>query len=112
MTLKTVIYLSLACASVSFTVTETKVFEPLREWVKRKNTFLGELISCGYCFGYWTAFGLTAVLAVALRNPGGLLGFPSGLWQVIDYFLTALIIAWISGIQWAVMCVIMDKTGK
>jgi len=112
MTIKTVITLSLMCASISFTVTETKVFEPLREWLKKKSKFLGELISCGYCFGHWTAFALTAVLATVEKNPGGLLGFPPGGWQIADYFLTALVIAWFSGFQWAVMCILVDKTGK
>lgn len=112
MTIKTVIFLSFICASISFTVTETKLFEKMREWLKKKNKFLGELISCGYCFGHWTAFGLVAVLAAAAKNPGGMLSFSPGVWQIADYFLTALVIAWFSGFQWLVMCCLMDKAGK
>ena len=59
--METVIYLSLATTSISFTVTETKLFKKLREWLKKKIPFLGDLFSCGYCFGHWVAFGLVAI---------------------------------------------------
>ena len=97
-----IIYLSLATASISFTVTEMKHFMPLREWVKKKNSLLGELLSCGYCFGHWIAFGLVAVYQPKLFNA----------WWLIDYFLTALLIAWLSAFQWILMCWLMDKAGK
>jgi hypothetical protein len=38
--METVIYLSLVTAAISFTITETKVFEPLREWLKKRSNFL------------------------------------------------------------------------
>jgi len=99
---KTVIFLSMVCASISFTVTETKLFKPFREWTKRKSKFLGELFSCGYCFGHWVAFALTAIYRPRLLES----------WWLTDYFLTALVIAWLSGLQWALMCLFMTKTGK
>lgn len=97
-----VIYLSVVTASIAFTVTETKLFKPLREWLLKKNTFLGNLFSCGYCFGHWIAFALTAVYKPRLFHA----------WWPLDYFLTALFIAWFGGIQWAAMCWFMDKAGK
>jgi len=33
-------------------------------------------------------------------------------WWLLDYFLTALLIAWLSGFQWAAMCWLMEKAGK
>ena len=59
--MKTLIYLSLVTASISFTITETKLFKSPREWLKKTSPFLGDLFSCGYCFGHWVAFGLVAV---------------------------------------------------
>jgi hypothetical protein len=97
-----IVYLSLAIAAISFTVTEMKPLLPLREWVKRKNSFLGELLSCGYCFGHWTAFGLVAVYQPKLFIA----------WWLIDFFLTALLIAWLSAFQWIFMCWLVEKTGK
>lgn len=97
-----VIYLSFITASLSFSVTETKIFLPLREWVKGKSSFFGELISCGYCFGHWVAFALVVIYQPKLFNS----------WWLLDYFLTAIVIAWLSGIQWSTMCWIMEKAGK
>jgi len=31
---------------------------------------------------------------------------------LLDYFLTALVIAWLAGVQWVLMCLLMDKAGK
>ena len=100
--MKQILYLSLATAAISFSVTEMKPFRPVREWVKRKNSFLGELLSCGYCFGHWIAFGLVAVYQPKLFHA----------WWLLDYFLTALLIAWLSSFQWIFMCWLMDKAGK
>ncbi|NUO09969.1 MAG: DUF1360 domain-containing protein [Candidatus Brocadia sp.] len=84
-----ILYLSFVIASISFAVTETKIFKPMREWVKGKNAFLGELISCGYCFGYWVAFALVAIYQPRLY----------ALWWLPDYFFTAIVIAWLAAFQ-------------
>ena len=97
-----VIYLSFVTASLSFTMTETKIFKPVREWVKGKNSFWGELLSCGYCFGHWVALLLVAIYRPKL--------FES--WWLLDYFFTVLVVAWLSAIQWILMCWLMERTGK
>ena len=100
--METVLYLSLVTASISFTVTETKLFRPLREWGWSKNSVLRELFSCGYCFGYWVAIGMTAIFQPRV--------FYSWIW--LDYFLTALVIAWIAAFQWVVMSWLMKQAEK
>ena len=97
-----VLYLSIVTASIAFTVSEAKLFLPVREWFKRKLPYLGELISCGYCLCHWVAFALVAIYRPKLFD----------LWWLLDYFLTALVIAWLSGFQWIVLCWLMEKTGK
>jgi hypothetical protein len=97
-----VIYLSLVTASLSFTVSETKLFLPLREWAKGKNSFLGELLSCGYCFGHWVAFALVAIYRPRLFQ----------CWWLLDYFFTGIVISWLSAFMWALMCWQMEKAGK
>jgi H+/Cl- antiporter ClcA len=96
------LYLSFVTAAISYTVTETKLFRPLREWLQRKNSFLGELISCGYCFGFWVALVITIIYRPRLFD----------LWWPLDYLLTATVIFWLGGIQWAVMCWLTEKAGK
>ena len=99
--MKEVLLLSLVTASISFTISEAKLFKPLREWVQKKLP-LGELLSCGYCLGHWVAFALTAIYRPRLFE----------MWWPLDYFLTALVIAWLSGIQWVLMCFVMEKAKK
>jgi hypothetical protein len=70
--------------------------------VKGKNSFGGELLSCGYCIGHWVAFALVAIYQLRLFHK----------WWLLDYFLTALVVAWLGGFQWAFMCWLMEKARK
>lgn len=101
-TLATVLWLSTANASVAFTVTETKLFAALRGWTRTRSRFLGELVSCGYCLGHWTAFGLVATYQPRLFQG----------WWPLDYFLTALVVAWLGAFQWAALCCLCGRAGK
>lgn len=96
------LYLSLVVASLSFTLSETKLFLPLREWAKRRNALVGELLSCGYCFGHWVAVALVAIYRPKLFDARWL----------HDYFLTALVIVWFGAFQEVLVCWLMEKAGK
>lgn len=97
-----IIELSFVTASLSFIVTEAKIFKPMREWVKKRNAFLGELLSCGYCFSHWIAFIMVAIYRPRL--------FES--WWLLDYFFTAIVIAWLASLQWVLMCWLMSYAEK
>jgi len=97
-----ILLLSLVTASISFTVTEMRLFRPAREFIRKRSVFLSELTNCGYCFGHWVAFALTAVYRPRLFLA----------WPPLDYFLTALIIAWIGAFQWILMSRLIDKAKK
>ena len=94
--------LSVATAAISFSIAETKLFSTARERVKTRSRFWGDLISCGYCLGHWVAFGLVAIYRPRLFDA----------WWPLDYFLTALVIAWLAAFQWAALCWLMEKAGK
>ena len=100
--LEIILFLSIVTASVSFTIAETKLFKPLRDWIIGKSTFLGKLLNCGYCFGHWVALILVIIYKPRLFE----------FWWLLDYFLTALVIAWLGALQWIAMCWLMGKTGK
>jgi hypothetical protein len=95
-------YLSLVTASMSFTITETKIFAPLRLWMKSRSRFFGDLLSCGYCLGHWIALILVILFKPTLFQT----------WWLLDYFFVILIIAWVAGFQWALMCLVMKTAGK
>jgi hypothetical protein len=78
----------MATAAIPFAVAEMKRFEPVGRRMP-KESFWAELLSCGYCLGYWVVFAL-----VAAYRPG-LFEF----WRLLDYLLTAIVIAWLAGVQ-------------
>jgi hypothetical protein len=100
--MRTAFLLALATASISFTITETKLFKPFRTWIGQHCAFAGDLFSCGYCLGFWISFVLVAVYQPRLFQK----------WLLLDLFLSAIIIGWLSGIQWIIMCWLMEKSGK
>ncbi|MDO8516943.1 MAG: DUF1360 domain-containing protein [Nanoarchaeota archaeon] len=83
--------LATICGSIAYTMTESGIFEPYRIFCKNVCKKLGELSSCGYCTGHWVAFFLVAVYQPRIVH--------SSFW-LLDYFLTAILIAWISGLWW------------
>ncbi|NOQ24887.1 MAG: DUF1360 domain-containing protein [Bacteroidales bacterium] len=97
-----IIWLSIITASIAFTLTETKLFLPLREWLSAKSKFFGKLVNCGYCTGHWIAFALVVIYKPRLLDCCALL----------DYFLTALVIAWLGAFQWILLCLLMKITEK
>lgn len=48
-----VFYLSFVVTSISFAVTVTSIFKPLREWLSKLHPKVEELIHCPFCFGFW-----------------------------------------------------------
>jgi hypothetical protein len=97
-----ILLFSLPNAAIAFTVAETKIFAPFRNWTKQKSAFFGELVSCGYCLGHWTAFAIVAIYRPRLFD----------LWSPLDFFLTAVTLAWLSAFQWILLCWLMHKAGK
>lgn len=95
--------LSVVCASISFTVSDGVIFSSLRNYLSEWNKWIGKLVCCGYCFGHWVSFGLVILYKPRL--------FFSPI-MIIDYFLTALFIAWLAGFQWLLMSFLMTKSGK
>jgi hypothetical protein len=97
-----VVLLSLVTGSVAFTLCETRLFAAPRDWVKGRSAWLGKLAGCGYCLAHWVALGLVAIYHPRLFEA----------WWLLDYFLTALVIAWLAAFQWAALCWLIEKVGK
>jgi hypothetical protein len=94
--------LSAATAYLAFTVSETSLCKPFREWCLRRSRWIGKLVSCGFCLGFWFALALVVVYRPRLFSSGWLL----------DHLLTAIVIAWLAAFQWAALCWLMDRAGR
>lgn len=50
--------LAAAANQITVIVTESLLFEPLRERARERSHYVGELVSCHLCFGTWVGLGL------------------------------------------------------
>ena len=66
------VYLSLATATVSVTVSQTEIFKPVRDYVNNKIKWLHYLVTCSYCMCHWVAGALVLVTSY------GKLSIPEG----------------------------------
>ena len=94
--------LSLVTGWVAFTLSEAALFAPARASLASWNPWLGKLVNCGYCLGFWVAVCLVAVYQTRLFHA----------WWPLDYLLTALVVAWLAAFQWALLCWLVQLTGK
>ncbi|MDH3524507.1 MAG: DUF1360 domain-containing protein [Acidobacteriota bacterium] len=94
--------LSSVTGFLAFSVSETKLLAPFREWLAARSAPLGKLVSCGFCTGFWVAVALEAIYRPRLFHA----------WRPLDLALTAFVIAWLAAFQWLALCWLMDRAGK
>jgi hypothetical protein len=46
------------------TITKSKLFKPLREWMQQHNPIIGDLMGCFYCLSHWIAAGWMLILPI------------------------------------------------
>ncbi len=56
---------------ISLTLTKSKMFSPMRNWIRYRSNWWGELVSCPYCASHWVGGLLTLTLRPA-SAPGWL----------------------------------------
>jgi hypothetical protein len=71
------------------TITKEKIFEPLRDRLGGKETWLGYLVSCPYCVSHWLAFALvpiTGTYAVQVAVEWGILS------RLLSWLLSSMLV--------------------
>lgn len=48
-----ILFAAICCGAISFTISFTGIFEKLRDFLEKKNKFLGELIHCPWCLNHY-----------------------------------------------------------
>ncbi|MAS94939.1 MAG: hypothetical protein CMO55_17215 [Verrucomicrobiales bacterium] len=97
-----VLTLSIVTACISFSVSETKLFEPLRNWISARSSFCGELVKCPYCFGHWVSLALVLIYQPRIVD----------VWLFLDLAISVFVIAWLGAFQALLMCRLMDLVEK
>lgn len=96
--------LSLACGSISMTISKSKFFQPLRARLKsrgtKRATFIGEGLSCPYCVSHWTAYILMLIYFPRPLSYGIVFLHPSAkiLMASVDLFVGTMIIVALSSV--------------
>lgn len=55
---------------VTYLISQSKVFEPIRNWIADKHWLLAELIHCKICLSFWVGLYLTSNIYQALAIMG------------------------------------------
>lgn len=88
MILKAILFSAIS-ACIAFTISHSQLFGWLRGCLIKCSSFTGDLVTCGYCLGYWITAALLVAFPLRLFNTDPLL----------DYVLTWLVISWAAGLQ-------------
>ena len=61
------LYWVLASFGITTIISVSKIFKPVREFIGAKSKFLGELLACSMCTGFWVG----VFLSLAYYSPTG-----------------------------------------
>ena len=86
----TFLTLSLANATISYTIAKTYIFLNFR-WFFREWEFLYELINCPFCISFWIAFAMCSIWDVKLTNCE---------YPILDFFISSFAMVMTSGFIW------------
>ena len=79
-----------AMIGITIIITSSEIFRNLRENVAKYSTFLGKLIECPMCMGFWVGF-FFSLIGVGVESPlflGSIVSLFSWSWyNIIDYFV-------------------------
>ena len=82
-------------------LTMSSLFEPVRDFIESKSEFLGELVSCPMCLGFWV--GLTiSVLDFQNYNPiyaGAITSLFSWIIATFVYYINSIALAMETSIE-------------
>ncbi|MFL9711174.1 hypothetical protein ACW4YW_09145 [Methylobacillus pratensis] len=84
--------LAIAASSISYTITQTELFVPLRAWTQKLGHMTGYLFSCFYCMSHWVIFAGISIYRPVLINSDYLI-----IDLLVSAFFTIAISAFISG---------------
>ena len=83
----------IACVGFTIIVTQSSLFESLRNYISSKSSFLGELINCPLCFGFWAGviMSMYAFFFYGYSEDPLLLGFSSSILSFLCFHVLNLI---------------------
>ena len=63
MTLARLALMGLGIATFAIFISKSLIFENIRRWIDRKNSYIGYAVKCAFCVNGWSALALTLAYA-------------------------------------------------
>lgn len=101
------VVLSFAAASISFTITQTELFLPLRNVANKIGHMTGYLFHCFYCMSHWVVFAGVLIYRPVLVNSGSMV-----IDLLVTTFFTITITTFINGFMFKSFINAMAKMMK
>lgn len=83
------IFVAAVTMGISQTVSKERIFAPLRARLGGKDSWVGYLVSCPYCFSHWVAFALvpaTETYPIVVRHSWGFAA------DLLTWFLSSILV--------------------
>lgn len=66
------VVIAVAAASISYTITMTELFAPVRAWTQKLGHMIGYLFTCFYCMSHWVVIAAVLIYQPRLIQSGSL----------------------------------------
>ncbi|WKV51712.1 DUF1360 domain-containing protein [Dickeya fangzhongdai] len=101
------IVLSVAAASISFTITQTELFVPVRNMANKIGHMTGYLFHCFYCMSHWVVFAGVLIYRPVIISSGNIV-----VDLVVTSFFTVTLTTFINGFMFRSFINAMEKMMK
>lgn len=94
--------IAVAAASISYTITMTELFAPVRSWSQKLGHMIGYLFTCFYCMSHWVV-----IAAVLIYRPRLIQSDLLGVDLIVSIFFTITMAALVCGLLFRVFLTAM-----
>lgn len=94
--------IAIAAASISYTITMTELFAPVRSWSQKLGHMIGYLFTCFYCMSHWVV-----IAAVLIYRPRLIQSDLLSVDLIVSIFFTITVAAFACGLLFRVFLTAM-----
>lgn len=98
----TCVVIAVAAASISYTITMTELFAPVRAWAQKLGHMVGYLFTCFYCMSHWAVIAAILIYQPRLIQSGSLVCD-----LIVSAFFTITITSLVCGLMFRVFLTAM-----
>lgn len=101
--MEALLLLSFFVASVSWTISKSTLFEPIRKYFYKDGSFLSKLVLCPYCVSHYVS-AFTTHLAIHLGYIDSVYFY-----GFVDWIFFTIVIVWMAAFQHAIIDILTRR---